>query len=204
MVTIIDYHCGNLGSIANMLKKLGYPSEIVTTPQKVMSAEKLILPGVGSFDYGMSKLKELGLLDALNQKVLFETTPVLGICLGAQLMCKSSEEGVLPGLGWVDAHVVKFPTELNGVRYTVPHMGWDHVKTEKPSKLFEGLENARFYFVHSYSISCEVQQDILCSNIYSKEYNSAFEKENIIGVQFHPEKSHKFGKQIFKNFLENY
>lgn len=204
MVTIIDYHCGNLGSIANMLKKLGYPSEIVTTPQKVTAAEKLILPGVGSFDYGMSKLKELGLLDALNQKVLSERTPVLGICLGAQLMCKSSEEGVLPGLGWVDAQVVKFPTELNGVRYTVPHMGWDHVKASKPSKLFDGLENARFYFVHSYCINCEVQQDILCNNIYGKEYNSAFEKENIIGVQFHPEKSHKYGKQIFKNFLENY
>lgn len=205
MVVIIDYHAGNIGSIANMLKKLGVQPVITSERGLVEKAEKIILPGVGSFDYGMSKLNELQLLEVLSEKVLMRKTPILGICLGAQLMCSKSEEGVLPGLGWIDATVKKFLSQVNGIKYPVPHMGWDKTATAKSSNLLRGLDDhPRFYFVHSYYISCSVQSDSLLKNEYGVTFDSAFERNNILGVQFHPEKSHKFGKQLLKNFLELY
>jgi imidazole glycerol-phosphate synthase subunit HisH len=202
MVAIIDYEAGNIGSISNMLKQIGISSVITSSPEVIDQSAVIVLPGVGAFDYGMSKLKELGLIDLLTKKALVEKIPVLGICLGAQLMCKSSEEGRLPGLGWIDAEVKKFPTQLNGNRYRVPHMGWDFVTKAKDSDILKNLpEPSRFYFVHSYYIRCHLPEDKLLTNHYALDYDSAFERDNIVGVQFHPEKSHNFGKQLLKNFM---
>jgi imidazole glycerol-phosphate synthase subunit HisH len=205
MIVIVDYQAGNIGSIQNMIKKIGHEVIISSDPKIIEKATKLILPGVGAFDYGIAKLRELKLMDILHQKALVERVSTLGICLGAQLMCNSSEEGQLPGLSWISGVVKKFPTNQNGIRYTVPHMGWDVVKISKNSKLFEDVpQPPRFYFVHSYYIKCNDTADVLTENIYSEAYHSAFERDNILGVQYHPEKSHAFGKQLLKNFIEKY
>lgn len=205
MIAIVDYEAGNIGSIQNMLQKLGSDS-VITSDQDVISrADRIILPGVGAFDYGMQKLNELKLVDVLRRKSLEEKTPTLGICLGAQLMCKQSEEGVLPGLAWVNADVKKFPHDQNGQKFKVPHMGWEIIRRVKESQLLNALPDpARFYFVHAYYIHCNEQSDRLLENTYSVPFDSAFERDNIIGIQFHPEKSHKFGKQLLKNFIEKY
>jgi glutamine amidotransferase len=205
MVAIVDYEAGNIGSIRNMLRKIGVDSVITSDPEMISKASRLILPGVGAFDYGMQKLNDLNLIDVLKRKSVEEKIPILGICLGAQLMCNKSEEGILPGLGWIDAEVKKFPIQINGTRYTVPHMGWEIVTKVKPSNILNSLpEPARFYFVHSYYIDCFHQDDKLLTNQYSMTFDSAFEHGNILGVQFHPEKSHNFGKQLLKNFIELY
>ena len=204
MIVIVDYQAGNIGSIKNMLHNVGAESEITNDPQRIRSASKIILPGVGAFDYGMTKLKESGVLDVLHEKRK-DSTPILGICLGAQLMCKTSEEGKLPGLAWIDADVVRFPNLVGDKKFSVPHIGWDHVIPLKTSRLFEGLpEPSRFYFVHSYYIDCHVQQDRLSRNDYGVPFDAAFESGNIAGVQFHPEKSHKFGHLLLKNFVEKF
>src|SRR5689334_12966985 len=198
MIAIVDYDTGNLASIQNMLKKVGCDSLVTNDAREIGRATHIILPGVGAFDYGMAQLKRLDLIEPLREKVVQRKTPLLGICLGAQLCCLSSEEGELPGLGFVDAHVKKFPTQAHGKKYSVPHMGWNQVTPTKSSSLFEDLSNPRFYFVHSYYIQCVNEADVLASNDYSTPYNSAFESGHILGVQFHPEKSHKFGRQILK------
>lgn len=204
MIAIIDYDAGNIGSLINMIKRLGYNSYPTSDPSIIEKAGKLILPGVGAFDYGMGKLQELGLLDILNRKKN-DGTPILGICLGAQLMCQSSEEGKMKGLGWIEAKVVKFPNQIANRKLLVPHIGWDKVKAYKESRLFSELPSeARFYFVHSFHMNCLHENEKLAQNFYGVPYESAFEKDNIIGVQFHPEKSHKFGKQLLKNFIEKY
>ena len=201
MIVIVDYGMGNLGSIANMIKKVGYKSIITSDLKELKKATKLILPGVGSFDNGMRNLKELGMIEVLNQKVLIEKTPVLGICLGMQLMTKSSEEGKLSGLGWIDAETKKFVSDT----LKIPHMGWNIIKHQKNSQLFDEIEREkRFYFVHSYCVSCNQEADILTNTNYIQDFVSSFEKENIVGVQFHPEKSHKFGMNLIKNFVENF
>jgi len=201
MITIIDYGLGNLGSISNMIKKIGYKSVVSSDIEDIKRAKKLVLPGVGSFDKGMSLLKEKKFIEVLNQKVLKEKTPILGICLGMQLMTKSSQEGKLDGLGWIDAQTIKFKSDS----LKIPHMGWNIVKPKKESKLFNELNNEkRYYFVHSYYVDVNQNEDILTTTPYGHEFVSTFEKENIIGVQFHPEKSHRFGMELFKNFLENY
>lgn len=201
MIVIIDYGMGNLGSIANMIKKVGSQCIITSDLEKIKNATKLILPGVGSFDNGMKNLKELGMIEVLNQKILIEKTPILGICLGMQLMTKSSEEGSLPGLEWIDARTEKFVSD----NLKIPHMGWNIIRHQKESKLFDALEDEkRFYFVHSYRVSCNHKEDILTHTNYTQDFVSSFEKENIIGVQFHPEKSHKFGMSLIKNFVEHY
>lgn len=203
MIVIIDYQAGNIGSINNMLKKIGSKAVITSDAEEVSRATHIILPGVGAFDYGMGKLRDLGLVDILHRKALDEKVPVLGICLGAQLMCNSSEEGKLSGLGWINATVKKFPTSVNGHRYRVPHMGWDHVSQSRESSLLHGLpQPSRFYFVHSYYIECHDPGDKLLQNHYGVDFDSAFEKGNIAGVQFHPEKSHTFGKLLLRNFIE--
>jgi len=201
MTTIIDYGMGNLGSIANMIKKVGHKSIITSDLEEIKNATKLILPGVGSFDNGMRNLAELGLIEVLNQKVLVEKTPILGICLGMQLMTKSSEEGNLAGLGWVDAQTKKFVSDI----LKIPHMGWNIIKHQKESKLFDEMESEkRFYFVHSYYVDANQKEDILFVTPYGHDFVSAFERENITGAQFHPEKSHKFGMSLIKNFVEKY
>ena len=198
-IVVIDYGMGNLGSIANMIKKVGQKSIITSDANIIAGAEKIILPGIGAFAHGMSCLKTLKVIDVLNHKVLEKKTPVLGICLGMHLMAKFSEEGNVHGLGWIDADVKLFEsTDLK-----VPHMGWNSVEQVKSSSLYKGLNNKkRFYFVHSYYVSCNRNEDILTTTTYGTNFVSSFEKDNIFGTQFHPEKSHKFGLQLFKNFLE--
>ena len=201
MIIVIDYGMGNLGSIANMIKKVGYKCIITSDLEEIKKATKLILPGVGSFDNGMKNLEKLGMIGVLNQKVLIEKTPILGICLGMQLMTKSSEEGNLVGLEWIDAQTKRFVSDT----LKIPHMGWNIIKHQKESKLFDEMESEkRFYFVHSYFVSCNQEVDILTYTNYIQDFVSSFQKENIIGVQYHPEKSHKFGMNLIKNFVENF
>lgn len=187
-----------------MIKKVGGESIITSDPQVVYDAKKLILPGVGSFDNGVKRLRELGLWDALKIKVENENVPILGICLGAQLMTKGSEEGIEKGFNWVDADTIKFRIAKNP-KFKVPNMGWRTVTPQKSSKLFDEMWiDSRFYFVHSYHFSFNNKDQILSHSEYSYEFASSFENKNILGVQFHPEKSHKFGTRLLKNFIEKY
>ena len=201
MIVIIDYGMGNVGSIQNILKKFTEDVVISSNHEMIEKATKLILPGVGSFDNGMKNLKSFNLLNILNEKVVIEKIPVLGICLGMQLLTKRSEEGVLPGLAWIDAETVKFDFEKNKLK--IPHMGWNLVYVNKQNKLLDNMyEETRFYFVHSYYIKCNNKEDVILKTNYGLDFASAVNKENIYGVQFHPEKSHKFGLQLLKNFVE--
>jgi imidazole glycerol-phosphate synthase subunit HisH len=202
-IVIIDYGMGNTGSIANMLKKAGIQGIISSDIQIISQAEKLILPGVGSFDTAMNYLNHSGLIDILNKKVLYEKVPVLGVCLGMQLMTKGSEEGKEKGLSWMDASTFKFNFSSYSEKLRVPHMGWNTVVGWKYHPLIKDMDlaNSRFYFVHSYYVRCTFHYDILLNCHYGIEFVAAFQKENIIGVQFHPEKSHKFGVNMFRNFI---
>lgn len=200
MITIVNYGLGNLGSIENMLRKIGAKTVVCSRPDELMKAKKIILPGVGSFDRGMSQLKKLGLMDALNQKVIVEKVPVLGICLGMQLMTNSSEEGVLEGLGWINATTTKF--QFSSVDFKVPHMGWNDVCVKRSNScLFSDMyPEPRFYFVHSYYVECEDESDVLTETVYGAAFASGIEHGNIYGVQFHPEKSHKYGMKLLENY----
>jgi glutamine amidotransferase len=204
-VTIIDYGVGNLGSIQNMLKKLGMQSEIASDASTIEGAKKIILPGVGAFDAGMKQLNQSGLRTSLDAAVLKRRVPVVGICLGMQLMTEGSEEGTLPGLGWVQANTIRFVPSPNETM-KIPHMGWSIVTKSKQSPVLELLENeSRFYFVHSYHVNCSIRDDVLLTAHYgSVRFDAAFECENILGFQFHPEKSHRFGMTLLKAFLEKY
>jgi len=204
MITIIDYKTGNLGSIRNMLKKIRMESVITSNPEEIESATKIIFPGVGSFDQGMVNLINLNIKDILNKKVLVDKIPVLGICLGMQLMTLKSEEGRLQGLGWIDADTVRFRFD-DTAQFKSPHMGWNFIRQHKESRLLRNMvPESRFYFVHSFYVRSNNPSDILTSTEYEKEFTSSYEKENIIGVQFHPEKSHKFGMALLRNFAELY
>ncbi|MBS1659708.1 MAG: imidazole glycerol phosphate synthase subunit HisH [Bacteroidetes bacterium] len=205
MIAIVDYGVGNLASIMNMLKKAGVDAIVTSDPVLIESAAKLILPGVGAFDTCAGKLQESGLLPLLNKKVLEDKTPVLGVCVGMQLLLEGSEEGELPGLGWIKGRVVKFRPEMLPAGYKIPHMGWTDVILSKPSRLFEGMyEEPRFYFVHSYYAQPVNPEDILVRADYGPPFTAGMENNNIMGVQFHPEKSHKFGMKLLSNFVNNY
>ncbi len=206
MISIIDCGMGNLGSVKNMLKHIGVESEIISTSEELLKASKIIIPGVGSWDNGVEKLHESGLLDALNIRVLKDKIPVLGICLGMQLLLESSEEGVLPGLNWISGGVKKFDftsDEFKGKRLRIPHMGWNIIEINKGSSLTKDfIGETRFYFVHSYHAVVNHQEDILMTCNYGYPFTCAIQKDNIWGVQFHPEKSHKFGMALMKKFAE--
>lgn len=205
MIVIIDYGVGNLGSIKNMLKKIGVHSRISSNMSDIKAADKLILSGVGSFDCGMQNLHKHQLVEVLNDKVVDNKTPILGICLGMQLFTKYSEEGVAPGLGWFDAEVVGYKFDKGSSVLKVPHVGWNSVEPRTNSLLFSEMhDESRFYFVHSYYVKCNHSQDVLATTKYGYEFTSVIEKGHIVGVQFHPEKSHKFGMQMFKNFVTYY
>lgn len=203
MIVIIDYGMGNLGSIQNMLKRLGIPAIVSAKPEDITPARALILPGVGSFDRGIQNLKDSGLCDILQQKVLDQGVPILGICLGMQIMTRGSEEGSAPGLGWLAADTLKFSFPENP-SLKVPHMGWNTADVKQASPLFTGLyvEN-RFYFVHSYYVKCEDESIALSATTHGREFISAVQYRNIFGVQFHPEKSHRFGMTLLANFARN-
>jgi imidazole glycerol-phosphate synthase subunit HisH len=203
MIVIIDYGMGNLGSILNMLKKIGALAKVSSDAQEIDQADKLILPGVGAFDTGMHRLAELNLIDLLNDKVLSRKTPTLGVCLGMQLLTKRSEEGVLPGLGWIDGETIHFRFDPKQANLKIPHMGWNTITIRRGGNLFEELNGeSRFYFAHSYHVVCNQPEDILTTTNYGYECVSALQRENIMGAQFHPEKSHKFGMKLLKNFAE--
>lgn len=202
-IVIIDYGMGNVGSIQNMLKFLGADSIVTSDKNEIEDAEKLILPGVGHFKSAMLNICKLDLLELIKTQVLEEKKPILGICLGMQLMCSHSEEGDVPGLGLIEAKVQKFRF-LDKEKLKVPHMGWNKVKliNSQSQIIKESQENSRFYFVHSYYVKCDNSCDVLTKTDYGLNFDSSFEKGNIFGVQFHPEKSHSYGINLFKNFIK--
>lgn len=199
MIAIVDYGVGNVRAVANMLKKIGAESIITNDVEKLSIASKLILPGVGAFDTAMQELKRLGIYNVLNDKVLVEKVPVLGICLGMQLLTNGSEEGREKGFGWIPAYTYKFSGE-GGLK--VPHMKWNYVEQVQHSPLITNLQNdSKFYFVHSYFVKVEEETHSLLQTEYGNRFDAAIQKENIYGVQFHPEKSHKYGMQLLSNFV---
>lgn len=190
---------GNLGSIQNMFKRIKVESEITGDLEKIAAAEKIVLPGVGAFDAAMEKINAAGLRTILDKKTLVEKIPVLGICLGMQLLTESSQEGILPGLGWLDAKTIKF--NLPDISLKVPHMGWNLIYNLNKSLLTIDLpDDSRFYFVHSFHVQSNVPDDVLATTYYGEHFHSIVQHENIYGAQFHPEKSHKFGMKFLENF----
>lgn len=201
MISIIDYGMGNLGSVKRKLDRIGASSVITSDPEEIRNSDKLILPGVGHFGNAVNEIKARGLWDVLNREVLVEKKPILGICLGMQLMAKFSEEGNAVGLGWFDADVVRFEVQ-DRLKYKIPHMGWNQVLQKKPGFLHEEIDPDKgFYFVHSYHLKCYNQADVLNETVYAYSFVSAIQKEHIFGVQYHPEKSHEAGEQLLKNFV---
>jgi glutamine amidotransferase len=202
MIAIIDYNLGNTGSIVNMLKRIGYKAIVTADPEVIRNAEKLILPGVGHFGEAMENLHNSGLLPVLEEKVIQQDTPILGICLGMQLMGTFSEEGDCKGLGWIDAEIRRFDNTIDPT-IKIPHMGWNEVHSSNNHPLMNGLKsNARFYFVHSYHAVCSKSENVLFESVHGYRFTAAFMKNNIYGVQFHPEKSHRFGMTLLTNFVE--
>lgn len=203
MIVIVDYKMGNVGSILNMLKKIGAPAIVSSDPRDIERADKLILPGVGAFDNGMANLGQMGFMSELNDKVLNEKTPVLGICLGMELLTRGSEEGKLPGLGWIAADTIRFRFDQKSNGLKIPHMGWNSTDVVRADSLFKGLDGeARFYFVHSYHVVCHNEDDVLARTHHGYDFVAAVQRDNIFGTQFHPEKSHRYGMRVLKNFVE--
>ena len=201
-IVVIDYGMGNHFSVQKKMNRLGYDALITNDVKLIKDSEKIILPGVGHFGRAMENLHQLNLIDILNEEVLQKKKPILGICLGMQLMASSSGEGNTKGLNWIDATVDKFNV-TDQLKYKIPHTGWNQIKTLKNSKLLNGIvDSSEFYFVHSYHFKCNDTVDALCSTDYESAFISAVEHDNIFGVQFHPEKSHDIGMQLLKNFIE--
>lgn len=217
MIAIVNYGLGNIQAFANIYKRLNISAGIASTPGELLAADKIILPGVGAFDWAMKRLNESGIRGALEEAVVGNGKPVLGICVGMQMMARRSEEGVQPGLGWIDAEVCKFSEErgvrsqeldtgrgkVSGALLLLPHMGWNDVVPRNGDCLFRGMEcDARFYFLHSYYFKPRREEDLLSVTDYHGEYASGVRSGNVYGVQFHPEKSHQWGIQLLKNFAE--
>jgi imidazole glycerol-phosphate synthase subunit HisH len=201
MIVIVDYGMGNLSSVKKAFYRIGEDSLISSDPELISEADRLILPGVGHFGMAVENLKRLRIWELLNEMVLIKKKPVLGICLGMQLMAKHSEEGDCRGFGWFDAEVVRFRVQ-DTLKYKVPHMGWNQVSVTKPDPIFDGVDPEQgFYFVHSYHVKCNNPADILNETEYDYTFTSAIRKENIFGVQYHPEKSHKAGEILLRNFV---
>ncbi|MBI9087694.1 MAG: imidazole glycerol phosphate synthase subunit HisH [Desulfobacterium sp.] len=200
MITIIDYGMGNVGSIKNMLERIGEPAIITNDIGEIREAVKIILPGVGAFDNAMTQINDSGLRSILDHKALNEKIPILGICLGMQLLTRGSEEGKELGLNWIAASSIKFP---DSNRFKVPHMGWNIVHKSTRNALTKGFEGeTRFYFVHSYYVQVDDDKNSILKTEYGLQFDSAIAQDNIYGVQFHPEKSHRFGMRVLTNFAE--
>jgi imidazole glycerol-phosphate synthase subunit HisH len=202
LIAIVDYGMGNLGSVQNMLRKLGAESIRTKDPAEIAGASKLVLAGIGGFDGAMSRLEEAGLVPVLNEQVIERRVPTLGVCLGMQVMARSSTEGTRSGLGWLDAEVIRFefPEEK---RLPIPHMGWEVVEPTRPSPLFDSSgPQPRFYFSHAFHLVCRDPADVAATTTYGYEFAAAIHRGNILGTQFHPEKSHVFGLDVYRRFLE--
>ena len=200
MIVVVDYGVGNIASVLNMLKRVGAKAKASNSREDIEQADKLILPGVGAFDAGMQTLRSSGLINVLNEQVLNKRKPVMGVCLGSQMLGNGSEEGYEPGLGWVNMDIVRVE-KREGRK--VPHMGWNEVSPQLQHPILTGIDQqSRFYFVHSYYMLPRDTNNTLLTANYDQQFTAAVVKENIFGFQFHPEKSHKFGMQLFKNFVE--
>jgi imidazole glycerol-phosphate synthase subunit HisH len=199
-VAIVDYGMGNLHSVKRKLDRIGVHGQITSDPGEVLRADKLILPGVGHFGKAMEYLAALGLVPALQEAVLDRRTPILGICLGMQLFARHSQEGDVEGLGWIDADVTRFA--IDDARLKVPQMGWNGVRVARPDPVLHGVtEETEFYFVHAYHLVCRDSADVLCETDYGYPFTSVVQRDNLYGVQFHPEKSHEAGEALLRNFL---
>lgn len=197
-IIIVDYGMGNVGSVLNMFKRIGVEAEITADLEQIADAKKILLPGVGAFDHAMRRIVDAGFKEVLDKKALIDKVPILGICLGMQLLTRGSEEGILPGLGWIAADTIKFPP-MPGLK--VPHMGWNLVKPITPCILTAALpEESRYYFVHSYYVKTDKEENSILRTTHGVEFDSGIHAGNIYGTQFHPEKSHRFGMELLKNF----
>jgi len=202
MIGIIDYGVGNIKAFTNIYKNFDFPHKIVKNKEDLNSVTKIILPGVGSFDHAMQSLQNSGMKEKLDELVLDEKLPVIGICVGMQMLAKSSDEGKLTGLGWIDGIVKKFDKSkiVNG---PLPHMGWNNLNIKNSNKIVQNLEtDPKFYFLHSYYFECKDKKDVLATATYGEEFECVVNHENIFGIQFHPEKSHHNGMKLLKNFGE--
>jgi glutamine amidotransferase len=201
MVTLVDYGLGNIRAFAHIYDRLNIPVEVANTPGQLARAEKIILPGVGAFDWAMQRLNDSGLRDALDDRVLNHRVPVLGVCVGMQIMARNSDEGRLPGLGWIDAEVKRLDPSLIG-EAPLPHMGWNDVHPASRDNLFRAIEAPRFYFLHTYYFSANNPADVLATARYGVDFAAAVARGNVFGTQFHPEKSHQWGIDLLRNFSE--
>lgn len=201
-ISILDYNMGNISSVFRALSKNNIECKVIRTYDEIISADKIILPGVGHFGKAIDYLQSNKLDEALHKSILEDKKPILGICLGMQLMCQKSEEGETSGLGWFDASITKMQVK-DTLKYKIPHIGWSTAERAKQSQIFKGIEpEDEFYFVHSYYVSETTKNEVLCKTTFENEFVSALSKDNIYGVQFHPEKSHEAGFQLLKNFAE--
>ena len=201
MITLIDYGVGNIFAFQNVYKRLDIPTKIAKSTEDLLDAQKLILPGVGSFDYAMNRLNDSGMREKLDELVLDKKIPVIGICVGMQMMGNRSDEGTEEGLKWIDGDILKFDEKLIQHRTKLPHMGWNDVVPINNHPLFNGLErDAIFYFLHSFYFKCKNPSETIATSEYGIPFSSAVNKDHIFGIQFHPEKSHHYGERLLHNF----
>jgi len=203
-ITIVNYGVGNLGSIQNMLKKIGANYIVSSSPKDIERAEKILLPGVGAYDAAIKNLHEQNYFEILNKRVAHDKVPILGICLGMQLLTESSDEGQEPGFGWIKGTTKKFDLKEHEDDLKVPHMGWNFINPTQESPLIAEMdENYRFYFVHSYYVECSDKKNVIATASHGTQFDAIIQNENVFGAQFHPEKSHKFGMKLLTNFANN-
>lgn len=202
MIALVDYGLGNVQAFANIYRRLNIPATTAQTPEELGKASKVILPGVGAFDWAMTRLNQSGMRECLQDLAVAQKRPVLGVCVGMQMMAARSEEGDLPGLGWIKGEVRKFDEKSFTAKTHLPHMGWNEALPKAPTGLFKNLHAPRFYFLHSYYLACDEDDDVIAFTDYNGQFASAVGSGNIYGVQFHPEKSHRFGIELLKNFAE--
>jgi imidazole glycerol-phosphate synthase subunit HisH len=202
MIRIVKYGLGNIAAFANIYRRLNIDCATAETADELATASKIILPGVGAFDWAMHLLAESGMRECLDDMVLNRKVPVLGVCVGMQMMANSSEEGQSPGLGWIDADVRRFDESQFTARTHLPHMGWSNVRPAQTDNLFRDMPDPRFYFLHSYLVAPRLRQNVLAETEYGATFASAVRADNVFGVQFHPEKSHQWGIRLLQNFAE--
>lgn len=203
MISIVNYGLGNIQAFSNIYKRLGIPHTVTSTAAELRDADHIILPGVGAFDWAITRLNESGMREELQEAVIGRGRPLLGICVGMQMLARRSDEGLLEGLGWIDAEVHRFADTAPGVTASLPHMGWNDVIPRETDGLFRNFsEGARFYFLHSYYVAPSFDANVLATTDYNGVYTSSVREKNVYGVQFHPEKSHQWGIQLLKNFAE--